>query len=139
MSRVLKIHKHIPSALQASFAFPERRFSLVAEHPYERTAVRWLFVLLAVLLCGYVYFVTASILNVIARKEAVADIARTQNAISSLEQRYFTLSQAVTPERGVGLGLSQVSSVSYVYRPGNTAMAGGGAVAPAATIGSNEI
>lgn len=123
MSKVLHIGKHLPSALQASFAFPTPAISLTVEHSYERHALRVILALLALCLFAYLYFVSASILNVIARREATTHMASLRNVISASEQRYFELSQAITPERGTTIGLSTISETSYVYRPGNTALA----------------
>lgn len=130
MSKVLRIGRHIPSALQGSFSFPVRAISLTIEHPLERVAFRTALMLLAILLCGYLYFVSASILNVMARKEAAVAAASVQNAIATFEQQYFVLSDKVTQERGIAMGLHPVNEVSYVYRPGNTA---------AGTMERNEI
>lgn len=103
---------------------------LSLEHPLESVAMRALFAVLFVFLCGYLYFVGASILNVIARKEASAHVGQLQTAIAGMEQKYFSLSQAVDPSEAQSLGLAPISDTQYVYRPGQTA---------AATIQSNEI
>ncbi|MBI4079870.1 hypothetical protein HY414_01400 [Candidatus Kaiserbacteria bacterium] len=79
---------------------------------------------------AYVYFVGATILNVIARKEALAQTVNLATAVSQLESEYFALAQALGPEDGSRLGLSPVSDTLYVYRPGNAA---------AASTDSNEI
>lgn len=92
---------------------------LVIEYPWERTLLRVTLILLAVLTIGYLYFVASSVLNVIARKEAVAQTAHVESEIGLLEQKYFTLSQGLTPEAGSSLGLSPITSQRYVYRHGN--------------------
>lgn len=135
MSKVLHISKHIPSALQGSFLFPVPAISLTVEHPLESKLLRALLIVLALLLCGYLYFVSVCILNVMARKEASVHAASVQNAIASLEEEYFALSESVTEVRGASLGLHPIRKTSYVYRPGNTALAGQAAV----TMGRNEI
>ncbi len=107
---------------------------LSLEYTYERVAFRVLFAILGVLLCGYLYFVGASVLNIIARKEATRSSAALQSSIAGLEKQYFALSDEVTPESGSSLGLAPVSGTDYVYRPGATASA-----RPAATIEHNAI
>jgi len=127
----LKISRHVPSVFQGSLDFSGgRSFSLSIEHPLEPMIFRGLFGCLAFLLCLYLYFVTASVLNVIAREDAGAKTAVLQNSISQKEQSYFALIQDLRPQTGVSLGLSPVQSTSYVYRPGLTAAA--------ATIGHND-
>ncbi|MDP3646249.1 MAG: hypothetical protein Q8R25_04125 [bacterium] len=124
MSKTLKISKHIPSVFQQSMDFSAgRTFSLSIEHSAESALFRLLAGVIVVLLLGYLYFVSASVLSVIARKEALTGITKTQSAISVMEQEYFTLSQSVTPSIGASLGLSRVRSTSYVYRPSNTVAA----------------
>lgn len=96
---------------------------LSLEYSYERVAFRVLFALLGIILCGYLYFVGASVLNIIARKEASRSSASLQGSIAVLEKQYFVLTEAVTPQTGASLGLSQVNATDYVYRPGATAAA----------------
>ncbi len=109
---------------------------LSIEHMYERVAFRVLFAVLGIVLCGYLYFVGASVLNIIARKEATRASAALQSNIAMLEKQYFVLSEAVTPQSGGALGLAPVNETEYVYRPGSTASA---TVAPADTIERNAI
>jgi hypothetical protein len=102
-----------------------KKISILAiEFPYERAAARVLFALLVLLLCGYVYFVGASVLHIIARKEASAKTTQLQSAIASMEQQYFALSHSVDKSTAGELGLAPVSGTQYVYRPGNAASAG---------------
>src|SRR3989338_5676493 len=96
---------------------------LSIEHPLERLALNALFVLLALLVAGYLYFVGASILNIIVRKEAAADIDRLQSSIALTEKEYFELNKSVSPIVAGDMGLTQLSRTNYVYRPGNSASA----------------
>ena len=96
---------------------------LSLEYTSERIAFRVLFAILGIILCGYLYFVGASVLNIIARKEASRSSIALQSSIASLETRFFALSESVTPETGSSLGLGQVDDTDYVYRPGATAVA----------------
>lgn len=120
-TRIHKISKHVPSIFQGKldFSTAKRGVSLSMEHPFERVLVRVLLIVLIALVCGYLYFVSASVLNVMARREALAQVNKIQGAIGGLEQQYFVLSQAVRPEMGTSLGLSPVLQTQYVYRPGN--------------------
>ena len=96
----------------------------------ESMALRVLSFALIAVICGYLYFVSTSILNVIARKEALSHIAVIQGSIGGLEQRHFELSTGISAESGPSLGLAPITKQSYVYRPGNVG---------AATIAHNEI
>ena len=115
-----RIHK--PSIFQAQLQFPASRgtFALNSEHPLERGAFRILIALLFILICTYLYFVTASVLNVIARKEALTQGTKLGTAIGAYEREYFAISQTVKPEAGEALGLFSVSNsdTAYVRRPG---------------------
>ena len=96
---------------------------LAIEFPHERHIARVLFMVLAVLLCGYLYCVGASVLNIIARKEASAQTSQLQSSIAYMEQQYFALSQGIDRSGELSLGLAPVSGTQYVYRPGNAASA----------------
>ena len=131
-ARIKKISKYTPSIFQGKFDFSTRQrgISLSTEHPFERIATHILSLTLIMLVGGYLYFVSSSVLNVIARKEALAQVTKIQSVIGGLEQQYFTLSQGVSSETGVILGLTPVQNTHYVYRPGNVG---------AATIARNAI
>ena len=118
--KFLKISKYKPSILQGRFEFNES-VSLSLEHPRERMLLRVLFAALVALAMLYLYFVTSSVLNVIARKEALARLDGIQGSIGQLESRYLALSQGMTPEEGKALGLIPVENTNYVYRPGTVA------------------
>ena len=124
--KLAKISRYRPSVFQAKMDFSavKSSFSLTAEHPAERIVFRALGAVLFVLLCGYFYFVSASVLNIIARKEADAKSATLQTSVAQMEQRYFALRDSVTPQEAASLGLSRVSDTQYVYVPGNAASAG---------------
>lgn len=118
-----KIHK--PSIFQAQLQFPASRgtIALNSEHPLENVAFRTFFILLFGLIFTYIYFVGSSALNIIARKEALAEAARVGATIGSFERDYFEASQKVTPEAGTSLGLAPVVKTAYVYRPGTVGQA----------------
>lgn len=104
---------------------------LAEEHPRERLARIALGAVLALLVMAYLYFVTASVLNIMARKEALRQMDTIQATIGTMESQYFALSQSLTPESGAKLGLAPIAKTTYVYQPGNAALA--------ATIAHNEI
>lgn len=130
--RIHKISKYTPSIFQGKFDFSsvQRGVSLSLEHPVERALLRALSVTLIVVVCGYLYFVSASILNVIARKEALTRVSIIQGSIGGTEQRYFELTRGISPQSGSSLGLVPITHQHYVYRPGNVG---------AATIARHEI
>jgi hypothetical protein len=123
--RLLKISRYKTSVLQGRFEFSagSEHVSISLEHPRERFLLRALGATLVALFCLYLYFVSASILNVMARREALAQVQNIQGQIGALESRYLTLSDATTPQEGTDLGLSPVNSTQYVYRPGNVGAA----------------
>lgn len=130
---MIKVSKYKPSLFQSrlDFSAAGHDVSLSLEHPLERTIMRVLFVLLALCVFGYLYFVSASVLNVMARREADAQTAKYQSSIAEMERQYFALKGGVDESAAPSLGLSPISDTQYVYRPGNAASAG--------TIGTNVI
>ena len=96
---------------------------LTVEHPMERRLFSMLAITLAVLTVGYLYCVASSVLNVIARKEAVARATALESTIGGLEQEYLALSQEVTPASGTSLGLVPVAHTAYVRRPSTVGVA----------------
>ena len=121
-----RISKYRPSALQGTLrlevARPRARLS--QEQAWEPHTRSILSIALIVLTAAYLYFVAASIMNVIARTEAMREMQTIQSAIAGMEQRYFALRDSVTPQEASSLGLSQVKNAQYVYVPGNAASAG---------------
>lgn len=127
-----KVSKHTPSIFQGTLELSRARgITLSSEHPLESVIVKTLFILLAVLLCGYIYFVGSSVMNIIARKEANTQTVKIQSSIAVLEQKYFALGQAFGPADSAHLGLMPITRTEYVYRPGNAASIG--------TVASNAI
>lgn len=130
----LKISRYIPSSSQAKLNLfvTEKRASLAIEHPYEARLRQALFLVLAVCIFAYLYFVAASVLNIMARREADAASLALQSSIASMEGDYFALRDSVNPSMEGVIGLAPIAKTDYVYRPGNAASA-------ADTIGSNAI
>jgi len=69
-------------------------------------------------------FVSASVLNVIARKEAASNAIATAASIASLEQEYFALSAQVLPEKGAEMGLVAVADKRFVTRAVHLGLSG---------------
>ncbi len=138
MKKTLKISKYIPSSSQAKLNLfvSEKRVSLAHEHALEPVVRQALIALLAVFVCAYLYFVTASILNIMARKEANTAVFALQGAIAQMESEYFALSHSIEPDAGARIGLAPVRNTQYVYRPGNAASAAGNMTG---RMGGNEI
>lgn len=127
----IRISKYRPSLFQGKFDFAgSRGVSLTHEHPVENFLQKGLIGVLVLLACLYLYFVTTTVLNVIARKDALTNVARIEGSIGALEQKHFALAQSLDASSASSVGLTEVSEMSYVYRPGNVG---------AATIVRNEI
>lgn len=86
--------------------------------PREESAIRLLGFALAMLVFVYVTFVSLTIVNVIARKEAGDQATALRAVVGQLERDYFAFSDGVTEDNGSALGLSPVSDTDFVYRPG---------------------
>ena len=109
--------------------------TLISAFPIEELAIRMSGVFIAILVFLYLLLVGMTILNVISRKEALDEITRLRTSVGDLERQYFAASQVVTPDQATDLGLSPISRIVYVHRPGFlTAQAGAGV-----TSGRNEI
>jgi hypothetical protein len=121
-----KISKHSPSIFQGRLnlaAAAKPRVALSMEYAAERVILRSLIAVLIVLAFLYLYFVSSSVINIMARKEALAQSTQIEGSIGALEGQYFTLSQAITPQSASSLGLVPVSSTDYVDRPGDVGIA----------------
>lgn len=88
--------------------------ALSSEYPLERTLWRIGLTSLVILVCAYAYFVTASVLHVIQREEAMTATERLSVTTAKLEQEFFEKTKLLTRERGSDMGLVPVSFVSYV-------------------------
>lgn len=83
-----------------------------------------------ILACAYFYFVGASVLHIVARKEAAAETTRLQSSIARMEEEYFALSQQIDESIASDIGLVALESTQYIYEP---------STAVAATIPGNGI
>ena len=98
--------------------------SLAIEYPAERIILRTLLALIVVLAFCYLYFVSSSIINIMARKEALSRSAKIDASIGALEGEYFALTQEINPQNAVAIGLSPIANTDYVTRPGTVGMVG---------------
>ena len=132
MGKFKKISKYTPSILQGSLDFSAARksFSLTAEHPLESAFVRALLGIVVVLACAYLYFVGASILHIVARKEAGVETTKLQSSVAVMERDFFAIAHSVDESVAGTMGLITVKDTAYVYEPGT---------AVAATIPGNGI
>jgi hypothetical protein len=103
--------------------FGQKSSVLRNPHPAEGFILSALSLTLFLLLAGYVTLVSMSIVNVIARKEALDRVTSLRSTVSELEHQYFTLAEQVTAERGDELGLVKVSDTHYVKELGAVGMA----------------
>ncbi len=121
-----KISRHAPSIFQGRLnlaAAAKPHVALSIEYAAERVIMRSLVALLVALALLYLYFVSASVVNIMARKEALAQSGQIEGSIGSLEGQYFSLSQAITPQAEAALGLVPVTNTAYVDRPNDVGIA----------------
>lgn len=93
---------------------------LIQVHAFsgERYLLHYLVVGIVFTIFGYAYFVSLSIFNVIAHKEAIAQSDRLQSQVGLLEEQYFALSKEVTPALAARLGMAPTAKTTFVRRPG---------------------
>ncbi len=89
---------------------------LSMEMTHETAVLRYLSLMAGILVFLYMYLVCASVLNVIAQREANQSSANLESQIGVLEQKYFSLAERVTREQANTLGLLPIAERSYVYR-----------------------
>lgn len=125
MKKPLKISRYIPSASQEKLNLfvSERRVSLATEHALEPIIRQALFALLIVSFFLYLYFVSASVLNIMARREASTATLALQSKVAHMQAEYFALSESVDSAFAGSMGLAPLEDTHYVYRPGNAAAA----------------
>ncbi len=103
--------------MQPIIPYIQKTKALLAEEYFWESHLRRLLVLCtAVAFVAYVYCVAASILNVIARKEADAKAASFAAAISAHESTYFSLTQSIKEESLGEHGLFAISDKHFVTR-----------------------
>ena len=116
----MKIKKNT-GTLSLPFANPAKVLHMSL--PLEERAVKVLGLTLSCLVVAYIVLVSMSVVNVIASKEAADKILALRASVSDLEHDYFILSETVTKDSGVALGLSPVTRTNYVSRTGTVGAA----------------
>lgn len=101
--------------LQKARALPERKVSSVA-FAGESYLLQTLSILIVLCVAAYLYFVGVSIMNVITNREASVESERLRSIVGGLEEQYFQLSKAVSPESASAHGLTTSAGVSFVRR-----------------------
>lgn len=91
-------------------------YALTHEHAWEARARHLLVACTLIMAVGYVYCVAASILNVIARKEADTRAIALTASIAELEERYVALSATIHEEAVLAHGLSSLNAKHFVTR-----------------------
>ena len=72
----------------------------------------------------YVYFISASVVHVITRKEVDGQIAQAQSRIGELESTYISAKQAIAPDMIAQYGFVAASPKVYVQKaPKNLVLA----------------
>lgn len=64
----------------------------------------------------YMYIVSSTILNIIARETAERDVKVANSAISELESEYIALGKNLDLTNAKGLGYREVAEIDYVSR-----------------------
>lgn len=104
------------------FQFKQRRISkasvFVNALPSEELANKILCSMLVFLVVSYMAFVSLTIVNVIAQREAGEKSTALRAIVVELEQDYFLLSHDIGESDGAHLGLAPIKGASYVHRPG---------------------
>lgn len=95
--------------------------SYSAEYYSQKRAVWFLISLCAVSIGVYMYFVSASIVNVVVREETEQRVQETRSAIGALEREYLKVRQDITLAHAESAGFVAVSQKTYATK---THMAG---------------
>ena len=101
--------------LQKARALPERKVSAIAFQG-ESYLLQTLSILIVLCVAAYLYFVGVSIMNVITNREASVESERLRSIVGGLEEQYFQLSKAVSPESASAHDLTASAGVSFVRR-----------------------
>ena len=111
--------------LNLQFQFKDKTFRrnsvFVNALPREESAIKILGSILVLFVCSYIFLVSLSIVNVIARKEAGDESKALRAIVGQLERNYFALSHGLQASDGDVLGLTDVSETDYIHRPGAVA------------------
>lgn len=112
---------HQLSLLQKARALPERKVSAIA-FAGESHLLQVFSIMLALSVAAYLYFVGVSIMNVISNREASVESERLRSVVGGLEEEYFALAKAISPDAAGALGLTGTAEASFVRRAGAVAV-----------------
>lgn len=76
--------------------------------------------LLCLLFAAYMYFVSASIVHVVMRKEISQEIAQVSSQVSQLEARYIEAQHSVSDEIASQHGYTKVAAKTFIDREAST-------------------
>jgi hypothetical protein len=97
---------------------------MTKRHSYTYNIERHLFYIATVLLgacsCAYIYFVSASVVHVVVRKEIHQEIARTETRISELESQYIQAKDAIVESVALERGFQKNEAQIFVTRKPTT-------------------
>lgn len=89
---------------------------------------RWFFSVLSlflILFCLYVYFISVSVVHVVARKEVEREIAHVNSRIGELEAAYIAAAQDIAPESLAQHGfLTAPAEKIYIEKANGLSLAG---------------
>lgn len=85
-------------------------------HHLERQLIRALFLTLFLLASLYVYFLSASVLNVVMREEIGKDIAAFNSQIGELEHSYLSQKNRIGLNDASTLGFVKIADKRFVER-----------------------
>ncbi|SRR5258708_4719463 len=71
---------------------------------------------LVAVFCMYVYFINATVMNIVGRQAADREITAVNSKIASLESRYLALSNTITPAYAASLGFIETKGEQYAVR-----------------------
>lgn len=90
--------------------------ALSLELPHENSILRVLFIAIAAVIAMYLYLVSASVMNVMAQREADHTAAVLESDIGLLESEYFAINQKLTLAHAHKIGLRPIENETFVYR-----------------------
>jgi len=83
---------------------------------YSRLAITGLIVLLFALVSIYSYFINASVLNVVERKNIENTISTLGSNVSGLETEYFVKVDSVNIDLAISMGFKEMENASFAVR-----------------------
>lgn len=83
---------------------------------FEKKAF-WMLLSIAVLSAGaYVYFICASVANIVLRKEASIEMSKVSSSVGNLESAYLQKKTALNKEYAASLGFTDIKQTAFVSK-----------------------